>query len=81
MGNNQVEDRVRKIIAIVFDLPVESVDRQSSKDNIKNWDSMGIINIMVALESEFSISIEVDEAVNLISVENIINLLSVKGIS
>ncbi len=81
MTESGLENRVKNVISAVFDIPVESVSIQTSNKNVKNWDSLNIINLMIALESEFGIALDVDEAVDLLSVEKIIGVLRTKGIS
>jgi acyl carrier protein len=81
MTEGSLENRVKNVISAVFDLPLESVSIQTSNKNVKNWDSLNLINLMIALESEFGITLDVDEAVDLLSVDKIIGILHVKGIS
>ena len=75
-----LEKRVREIIASVFNVPIEQIDITTSYDMIKNWDSANIINLMLALESEFGITLSVDEATNLLSVQAILDILHKKGV-
>ena len=76
-----LEDRVRKIVEAVFDLPVDRVTTQTSQATISQWDSMNMINLMMALESEFGITLDVDEAAELRSVQLMVAILGRKGMT
>jgi acyl carrier protein len=78
---DQIEFKVKQLVANVFGLPFATINTESSQETISNWDSLNIINLMIAIESEFGITMEVDDAVKLISVRAIIELLSKNGVS
>jgi acyl carrier protein len=81
MTESGLENRIKNVISIVFDVPLDSVTLQTSNKNIRNWDSLNLINLMIALESEFGVTLDVDEVVDLLSVEKIVEVLRAKGIS
>jgi len=76
-----LEDLVRNIVAAVFDWPVDKVTMRTSEANTEEWDSMSIINLMIALESEFGIILDVDEVTDLRSVESMVAILRNKGVT
>ena len=78
-GSGIVNERVRRVVASVFGVPENSITSESSNQTISNWDSLNIINLMIALESEFGITLSVDEAADLLSVRKIQALLKSKG--
>ena len=78
---DSVEQRVFRIVSAVFDVTLPSVYRAMSADDVKNWDSINVINLMLALESEFDIMIDVDEAEQLLSVELVLAILAEKGVA
>ena len=80
MIESVLDERVKNVISAVFEIPPDSVTLQTSNKNVKNWDSLNLINLMIALESEFGITLDVDEAVELLSVEKIIGILRAKGV-
>jgi acyl carrier protein len=75
-----LKDRVREIVSSVFNVPIEQVTLTTSHDTVKNWDSANIISLLLALESEFGITLNVDEATNLLSVQAILDILHKKGV-
>jgi acyl carrier protein len=78
---DQLEIRVRQLVSNVFGLPIGAINLESSYKTISNWDSLNIINLMIAIESEFGVTLDVDEAVDLLSVKKIIVLLRQKGLA
>ena len=78
---DSVEQRVFRIVSAVFGLTLSSVSRAMSADDVQNWDSVNVINLLLALESEFDIMIDVDEAEQLLSVELVLAILAEKGIA
>lgn len=75
-----LEKRVYNIVADVFGLPLNEVNSDTSHEEVKNWDSLNIINLSVALEEEFAVNISPDEAVKFLSVANIVTVLKEKEV-
>jgi acyl carrier protein len=71
-------ERVRKIVAGVFGLPLGQVRAESSPDNIETWDSLQHLNLVLALEQEFRTQFKPEEIEQLLSVELIAALLEEK---
>lgn len=65
---NETRNKIKEIISIVFNVELDSVLDDASPDNIDNWDSLGHLNLIIALEEEFNISIPDEEVGNLVSV-------------
>jgi len=76
-----VQDKLYKVIAYTFGLPVESITDEHSPNQIKNWDSLSHINLMLALEAEFSITLSPDEAAEMLSVGLIRKVLRDKRVA
>lgn len=71
-----MEKKVLEILKNVFEL--KTVDTTCSQQTCENWDSMGQLNLVVELESEFDVSLEPDEIVELKSYGDIIRILESK---
>lgn len=61
------EDALRQLMATMLDVPLESIDADASMDTIPNWDSLRHMNLVLALEDEFEISIPDEDAGNITS--------------
>jgi acyl carrier protein len=74
-------DRVRTIFSDVFQVPLDQVRADSSPDTIPNWDSLQHLNLVLALEQEFSVQFTPEEIEQLLSVELIAALLEEKRVA
>jgi acyl carrier protein len=68
--------RVQRIIAEVFSLPPESVTSESSPQTIQNWDSVGHLNLVLALEQEFHVQFSPDDIEKMVNVGGIMHALN-----
>lgn len=59
--------RIKQVMSAVFEIPVESIVDDASSDNIENWDSLRHLNLILALEEEFGVSIPDEEVGNLVN--------------
>lgn len=73
-----MEEKVLDILKNVFEL--NEVDKTCSQKTCNKWDSMGQLNLVVELESEFGISLEPEEIGEMKSFNDIIRILKKKDI-
>ena len=59
--------KIKKIMSLVFEVPFDSIEDDASSDNIDNWDSLRHLNLILALEEEFGVSIPDEEVGNLVN--------------
>lgn len=59
--DNAIEQRVREILADILGIDAASIDDATGFNRTPGWDSANHINLVVALEEEFSISLEVSD--------------------
>ena len=71
-----MEDRIKKIMVIVFEIDVNEISNDSSADNISSWDSLKHMNLVIALEEEFDIVIPDNEVSNMLSFELISHIIN-----
>lgn len=62
-------DTVRQTVAEVFALDPSTVGSDSSPETIPAWDSLGHLNLILALEQQFDISFDPDQIPQLTSVQ------------
>jgi acyl carrier protein len=70
-----LEERTRRVVADVLGLRPEEVSAQTSHLNVSEWDSMAMINLVMALEAEFRISLSVEDASRLVSVAAVLEVV------
>lgn len=71
-----MEEKVLEILKNVFEL--ETVDTTCSQQTCEKWDSMGQLNLVVELETEFDVSLEPEEIGEMKSFGDIIRILKLK---
>lgn len=73
------KDRIKQVMSVVFEVPLQEINDEVSTDNLENWDSLRHLNLILALEEEFGVSIPDEEVGNLVNfklIELTINELS-----
>ncbi len=76
--SKNVEQTVREVMSILLNLDATEIDDNTSMDNTPGWDSANHINLILALEEEFSISFEVSEFELMVSYFDVVQVLSAK---
>ena len=71
-----MEEKVLEILKNLFEL--ETVDETCSQTTCEKWDSMGQLNLVVELESEFDVTLEPEEIGEMKSFNDIIRILKTK---
>jgi len=75
---DSIEERIKNVMAAVFEVPAEQINDDSSPDYIESWDSLKHINLVVALEEEFRIEFLDDEIIELLNYSIIVLILKEK---
>ncbi len=73
-----MEEKVFEILKDLFEL--DTVDETCSQETCEKWDSMGQLNLVVELESEFDVTLEPEEIGEMKSFKDIIRILKGKGV-
>lgn len=74
-----IEARVFQLVADVLGLRPERVTLETSHRSVDGWDSAATVDMVMALESEFGVSLSIDDAAKLDSVKAILALLQERG--
>jgi acyl carrier protein len=73
-------ERLRKTIAATLNVEPGLIRETTSQKDLSSWDSLGHINLIVAVEDTFDVALEVDDINRLTSVPAILAYLSDRGI-
>lgn len=73
-----LEERVFDVLKNTFEL--DTVDNTCSQKTCEKWDSMGQLNLVVELETEFDISLEPEEIGEMVAFEDVVRILKSKGL-
>jgi len=61
------EDALKQLMATMLNVDVSAINENSSMDNLPNWDSLRHMNLVLALEEEFKVTIPDEDAGNITS--------------
>lgn len=75
-----MEDKVKEIMATVFETEASMINETSSPDTIENWDSIRHMNLIIALEEEFGIQLNDDQISEMTNFKLVLLTLSEVGI-
>lgn len=68
-------EQLQEIMATALELPAGAIKENSTMEEIEEWDSLGHVHIMVALEQAFDLYMDVDDFAELDSVPAILRYL------
>jgi citrate synthase len=71
MENEAVVERVRNLLAEALSLSLEKITPALAFGDVKEWDSMGHMSIMMLLEEKLGIEIDADAIGTLTSIPDI----------
>lgn len=60
-----IDERIKDVMSGVFGIDADTLDEESSQDNVEGWDSIKHLDLIVSLEEEFGVSIPIEEVGNL----------------
>ena len=72
------ETTIKRLMADVFDIEPNAIREDASVENTPGWDSANHIQLVMALEQEFSISFDVAELESMISLFDILRVMQSK---
>jgi acyl carrier protein len=80
MGGAMV-GRLDNLFAEVLRVPVDTISDQTSPSNTPRWDSIAMINLALAIESEFGVKLSTREIMSMTTVGIAKGVLQKKGIA
>ena len=73
---SSTSERITKIMAEVMEVDESSINQDTNPDNMPQWDSLSHVQILLAIEKEFNVTISPEEGIeNMNSFEDILNFL------
>jgi len=74
MDNVNVDllDKVRAVIAGILQVPIEEITPEITFGDIPQWDSMGHMEVLLALEENFGVAVNAETISELVSLPLII---------
>ncbi|WP_061212752.1 acyl carrier protein [Syntrophomonas wolfei] len=70
-----MEERVKRIMAEILGIKQESINSKTTPDTVKEWDSLKHMQLILALEEEFSVEIPDEFIDKMLNVDMIFSVL------
>lgn len=74
-----MQDRVYEVCAQVFGVPAASLTDDSGPDDIATWDSLSHLQLVVAIEEAFGVTLTPEDAMEMLSVRLVKLVLKDRG--
>ncbi len=73
--------KLQDIMASTLEIDPGSITENATMDDIEEWDSLGHVHIMVALEQTFDLYMDVEDFAEMNSVKSILSYLESENVS
>lgn len=67
MEDQEIKQKIVNAMSAVFEVPADDINEETSTDTLDNWDSLRHLNLILALEDEFGITIPDEEVGNMVN--------------
>jgi acyl carrier protein len=67
MTTDNVEGRVRTILAELFELDPNSIGPDTSTDTVEAWDSLQHLTVVLSVEEEFGIQLDEEQTIAMVT--------------
>lgn len=79
MTREEVYERLNKVFQDVFDEEDLTVNDETTADDVEGWDSFEHINLVVAIQDEFSFKIPMGKVVTMKNVGEMVDIIMEQG--
>lgn len=63
----EIDSKLKEVMSLVFEVSKDEIHNETSPDDIDNWDSIGAINLITALEDEFDVEFDDEDIVEMLN--------------
>jgi len=78
---NTNEQLLKNTLATVFNVPVDIIGEDSSMDTLSQWDSVKHLNLVLAVEDAFNVSLTEEQSLEILSFPLIKIVLAEHGVN
>lgn len=68
MPNEDIFPRIQACMCEALQVPLLAISRDSKQEDLEQWDSLGHLSLVLAIEFEFDVSFQMDDIPDMISV-------------
>ena len=69
-----IENEIKKIVLNSLKLDESEYDEELAAGDIPTWDSLGHLNLLMAIEDRFSISFDIADSIDIETIEDLIEV-------
>jgi acyl carrier protein len=73
-----IKFEVFNVVSEVFKIPFEKIQENMTSSDIAEWDSLGQLNLIMAIENKFGIRFEIDDVFKISIIKSIIDIVGEK---
>jgi acyl carrier protein len=73
-------ENLKQIVSEIFNIEINQIRDELGPSDIKAWDSLGQLRLIMTIEAQFNITIEIEEIFEILTIGDIKKLLKKKGI-
>ena len=70
-----MNNSLKNIMSNLFDISVDDINDNISTENCEQWDSLQHLNLIIAIEEEFGVSLTDDDVLKIKDFKTIIDIL------
>jgi acyl carrier protein len=75
MNKSTIEMSLKDIFCKVFDLDANTIDHKLTKDNIPNWNSLKLVQLIVEVENKFQILFKPSHTIKIVDFSSTLALV------
>tara|TARA_Y100000389_G_C17468728_1_gene528246 strand:- start:780 stop:1013 length:234 start_codon:yes stop_codon:yes gene_type:complete len=75
---SEIKKKLDDIFFVILKLPKKKDKSEVNFKNVRKWDSLAHVNLLLSIESTFGIKIDPDDGIKLLSYKSIIKYLKKK---
>ena len=73
-----METKIKNVMSSIFDVELDQINDTTTQGDLENWDSLGHMNLVVALEEEFELVFDEEEIIEMMNFKLICLIVSEK---
>mgnify|MGYP001274663978 FL=1 len=75
MERSRIENSIIEMFNDIFEIKDIVINRELSQKDVEDWDSIGHVRLIVAIQEEFNIDIPIEDSISLSTVGKIIDYI------
>ena len=73
-----METKIKNVMSSIFDVELDQINETTTQGDLEHWDSMGHMNLVVALEEEFELVFDEEEIIEMMNFKLICLIIAEK---